>query len=112
MQAPCDPNPHTPIHIDDMLVQLEPLLGEAGSPALVTNWCGDEDVTAQEWISSASKLSGEVGRLEIADAPGAPAGTRADPTRRKSITGPCRTRFDEAFERLYGQIVAARGRGE
>lgn len=108
MKAPCDPNPHTPIHVDDMLDQLEPMLDAAGSPALVTNWCGDEDVTAQSWTAEASRLSGLDGAIEVVPAPGSPAGTRADPTRRKSITGPCKTNFAEAYRRLYDQVVAQR----
>jgi nucleoside-diphosphate-sugar epimerase len=108
MTAPSDPNPHTPIHIDDMLDQLEPLLGAAGSPALITNWCGDEDVTAQEWTAEASRLSGVEGRIEVVPAPGSPAGTRADPARRRSITGPCRTKFTEAYGRLFDEVIAGR----
>lgn len=110
MKAPCDPNPHTPIHIDDMLEQLEALLDAASSTALITNWCGDEDVTAQEWIAEASQLAGLKGRLDVVPAPGSPAGTRADPTRRRSITGPCKTKFPEAFRRLYAEVTTKRAR--
>ncbi len=108
MKAPSDPNPHTPIHIDDLLDQLEPMLDAAGAPALITNWCGDEDVTAQSWVAEAARLSGREGSIEVTPAPGSPAGTRADPTRRRSITGPCKTDFAEAFRRLYEDVVAER----
>ena len=86
------------------------MLEAAGSPALVTNWCGDEDVTAQSWVAEAARLSGGEGAIEVVPAPGSPAGTRADPTRRRSITGPCKTNFAEAFGRLYEEVVAERGK--
>ena len=101
MVAPSDPNPHTPIHIDDMKAQLESLLDAASTTALITNWCGDEDVTAQEWTTRAGELLGKEGRIvTIAAAPGSPAGTRADPTRRRSITGACTTSFWTSFDQL------------
>jgi nucleoside-diphosphate-sugar epimerase len=107
MIAPYDPSPHTPIHMLDMQHQLEALLDAASTPALITNWCGDETVTAQDWVDRAATLSGKPGHLEIREAPGSPAGTRADPTRRQSITGPCRTDFWTEFERLHDEIVGA-----
>lgn len=101
MVAPHDPNPHSPIHVDDMKDQLEALLDAASTPAFITNWCGDEVVTAQEWVRDASALSGREGRIEVRPVPCSPAGTLADPTRRRSITGPCRTTFKDEFEKLY-----------
>jgi nucleoside-diphosphate-sugar epimerase len=109
MVAPHDPSPHSPIHIDDMKDQLEAILGVAATPAFVTNWCGDEVVTAQDWVRDAAALSGKEGKLVIGPAvPGAPAGSVSDPTRRRSITGPCRTDFAQAFRELYDTITAAR----
>ena len=105
MIAPYEPSPHTPIHMRDMQDQIESLLDAAGTPALITNWCGDETVTAQDWIAEASKLSGKPGHLEIRPAPGSPAGTCADPTRRQSITGKCRTDFWTEFRRLHEEIA-------
>jgi nucleoside-diphosphate-sugar epimerase len=112
MVAPHDPNPHTPIHVDDMKHQLEALLDAASTPALITNWCGDEDVTAQEWTAEAAKLAGRDGSIRVHPVAGSPAGTRADPTRRRSITGPCTTKFETAFRQLYDTITAQTGRGD
>ena len=106
MVAPCDPNPHSPIHVDDMKMQLEALLDAAGTPALITNWCGDDVVTAQDWMRDAAALSGRPGTITVQPAPGSPAGSLADPTRRRSITGPCRTNFADAFRRLYETMTA------
>ncbi len=106
MVAPHDPSPHSPIHVDDMKQQLEALLGAASTPALITNWCGDEVMTAQDWIREASALSGKEGQLIVNSVPGSPPGAVSDPTRRRSITGPCTTNFQESFRELYDTIVA------
>lgn len=102
MVAPHDPNPHSPTHLEDMKAQLEPLLDAASTPALVVNWCGDEVVTAQEWVAEAARLSGRPGELVIRPPdPGSPTGTVADPTRRRSITGPCTSDFWASFRELH-----------
>ena len=102
--APHDPCPHSPIHLDDMHDQLDALLDAAAVPALVTNWCGDEVVTAQSWVEAAAAWSGRPGRLDVV--PATPKGAAADPARRRSLTGPCRTRFDEALEALYRSLTS------
>jgi hypothetical protein len=89
-----------------MAWQLEALLDAASTTACITNWCGDDVTTTQDWMSDASKWSGQHGGSVIVhDAPGSPAGTLADPTRRRSITGPCRTSFSTAFRRLYDEMT-------
>ena len=82
MTAPSDPNIHTPIHPDDMFDQLEALLDAASTTATITNWCGDMDVTAQDWISVAAEISGLPGNIETRHVPNSPAGTprRPDPS--------------------------------
>jgi UDP-glucuronate 4-epimerase len=106
MVAPSDPNPHSPIHLEDMKLQLEALLDAASTPATITNWCGDEVVTAQEWMRVAAEYAGREGNITTqVPAPGSPAGTRADPTRRIAITGPCMTRFADAFRQLYNEMT-------
>ncbi|HZP29598.1 MAG TPA: NAD(P)-dependent oxidoreductase [Acidimicrobiia bacterium] len=105
MTAPSDPTPHSPIHIDDMKWMLEPLLDAAGAPACITNWCGDDVTTVQDWVRDAAAWSGREATLVVEPVPGSPAGARADPTRRQSITGPCRTRFPETFPTLFHDLT-------
>ena len=57
--------------------------------------------TAQEWVQWASEWSGVPGTLEVREVPCSPTGASADPTRRRSITGPCRTNFRESYRALY-----------
>jgi UDP-glucuronate 4-epimerase len=101
MVAPSDPTPHSPIHIEDMKWMLEPLLDAASTTAFITNWCGDDVTTVQQWVADTARWSDREGRLEIQPVPGSPAGALADPARRRSITGPCRQGFDESFRRLF-----------
>ena len=44
-------------------------------------------------------------RIEIRSTPGSPAGSMADPTRRRSLTGPCRTTFSAAFRQLFTDMT-------
>jgi UDP-glucuronate 4-epimerase len=105
MHAPSDPTPHSPIHIDDMKWMLEPLLDAASTTACITNWCGDDVTTVQDWMRDAAAWSGREAELVIQSVPGSPAGASADPTRRRSITGPCRTRFAETFRTLFTDVT-------
>jgi nucleoside-diphosphate-sugar epimerase len=106
MVAPHDPNPHSPTQLEDMKHQLEPLLDAARTPALVVNWCGDEVVTAQQWVAEAARLSGKKGELVIRPPdPGSPTGTVADPTLRRSITGPCTSDFWASFTELHAAMT-------
>ncbi|MDB5985878.1 MAG: NAD(P)-dependent oxidoreductase [Nevskia sp.] len=97
---PHDPNPHSPIHVDDLCAQIEALLGSAGVPALVTNWGGDEVVTAQQWCTAAAKMLGLEAKLVVQQVAGAPYGNVADVTRRRSITGACQVPFAEGLSRI------------
>jgi len=103
--APYDPSPHNPINLDDMRWQLEPLLDAASPVACITNWCGDDVTTAQEWVRDAATWSGREGRLRVQPVSCSPAGCLADPSKRMTITGPCRTRFPDAFRALYDTMA-------
>jgi len=105
MVAPSDPTPHSPIHIDDMKWMLEPLLDAASTTACITNWCGDDVTTVQDWMRDAAAWAGRDARLTVRPVAGSPAGALADPTRRTSLTGPCRVRFDDAFRRLFHEMT-------
>lgn len=109
MTAPSDPTPHTPIHIEDMKWMLEPLLDAASTPALITNWCGDDVTTVQQWMRDIAAWTGRDAHLVIEPVPGSPAGAAADPTRRRSITGPCRTTFTDTFRTLFTDITGMQG---
>lgn len=96
-----DPYPHSPIHVDDACEQVEALLDAASTPANIVNWCGDEIVTQRQWCDYAAGFAGTSAQLEVVAMAGAPDGNAGDSTKRTSITGPCRRRFETAFRALY-----------
>jgi nucleoside-diphosphate-sugar epimerase len=99
--APWDPNPHSPIHSDDMLAQLEALLDAASTPATIVNWSGDEPVTVQEWSAYAAELAGAHAEVVVNEMPGVAKGAVADATKRRAITGPCLVDWKEAFAQEF-----------
>jgi nucleoside-diphosphate-sugar epimerase len=107
LQAPHDPNMHSPIHIDDMKWQLESLLDAAATPAFIVNWGGDEANAMQEWVRKIDAWSGKTTPIEVRSVVGAPIANAADPTLRKSITGPCRVDFWKDLRRMYDEITAS-----
>ncbi|MCH2171780.1 NAD(P)-dependent oxidoreductase [Myxococcota bacterium] len=96
-----DPYPHSPIHTDDLIEQVEPLLHAASAPANIVNWCGDEVVTQREWCVQAGELAGAEVDLQLTPIPGAQQGGAANPDHRRSITGPCRRVFRESFQEIF-----------
>lgn len=107
LQAPHENNMQSPIHIDDMKWQVEPLLAAASNPATIVNWGGDEHMSVQDWVAKTNQWSGKSAVVEARPVAGAPVANAADPTFRKSITGPCRVSFWDDFRRLYDEITAA-----
>jgi nucleoside-diphosphate-sugar epimerase len=101
VRAVAEPNVHSPIHMDDVLDQLEALLDAAHVKATLVNWAGDEVVTTRQWCEQAARLSGREAKIEVATIPGILAGNAVDVTRRRALTGPCTRRFEPAFAEIY-----------
>jgi len=96
-----DPATCTPIHIEDMCDQIEPMLGAARVPATIVNWAGDEVLSSQEWCAYAGELSGKPVKIKVQPVEGSQRGLISDVTKRKSITGPCKIPFKDGFRRIY-----------
>lgn len=103
IRLPWDPNTHSPIHVDDMCAQIEPLLAAASVPATIVNWAGDEVVSAQQWCRMAGELAGVSPTLAVHEMAGAARGNIADVERRRSITGPCTVTFADGLRRLFAE---------
>jgi nucleoside-diphosphate-sugar epimerase len=107
-----DPLPYSPIHDDDIAAQVEALIGAATVPATVVNWCGDEAVSVQQWSAYFGELLGVEPEVVVEPVPGTSLGSVGDPTKRISITGPCRVGWREGFRRMaehyYPQRVVTR----
>ena len=76
-------------------------LDAAGTPALIVNWGGDEEVTAQEWCAEWATLTGKPAELRVQPVPGSQPGNIADNAKRLAITGPCTVSFREGMRRMY-----------
>lgn len=96
-----DPCPYSPIHQDDINGQTAALLRAASVPATIVNWCGDEAVTPHEWCAYFGELTGRTPDVQVRQVPGSQIGASQDPTKRRSITGPCKVSWKEGFRRLY-----------
>ncbi len=101
-----DPYPSSPIHADDMCAQVEALLDAASTPALIVNWCGDEVVTQRQWCEMAGEICGREPVIDVKPVPTAACGSVGDTTRRLAITGPCRTVFRGALEKIHEERFA------
>lgn len=103
-----DPCVYTPIHDDDILACITPLLGAASAPATIVNFGGDELVSIQEWLAYGAELLGVEPKLEIKTLPGASLGSAADWTMRKSITGPCRVSWRDGIRATLAELYPDR----
>jgi nucleoside-diphosphate-sugar epimerase len=91
-----------PIHEDDIFDHTPRLLEAAATPAVVTNWGGDEPVDLRELCEYIGALLGrEVGFVESADGIHQ---YRLDAARRRELAGPCKVGWREGVRRM----VAAR----
>jgi nucleoside-diphosphate-sugar epimerase len=107
-QTRWDPLPYTPIHDDDIADQLEPLLGVAGAPATIVNYAGDDAVSVQEWSAYFGELLGVEAKVDVTPVPGASIGSIGDPTKRKSITGPCKVHWRDGMRRMAAHMYPDR----
>ncbi|MDT3442236.1 MULTISPECIES: NAD(P)-dependent oxidoreductase [unclassified Pseudofrankia] len=102
---PGDPFPHSPIDVEDMKAQLEPLLDAASTPALTVNWCGDDVITAREWIALAAEWAGTDPRVTVEETQGGVTGNVSDAARRQAITGPCTRSAADSYRTLYESMM-------
>jgi hypothetical protein len=96
-----DPCPYSPIHQDDINAQVGAMLAAASVPATIVNWCGDEQVSAQDWCAYFSELTGKAADIRITPVAGSQPGASTDPTARNAITGPCSIGFREGLRRMF-----------
>lgn len=103
--APCA---YSPIHDDDMLAHVGPLLEAASVPATIVNWAGDEVVSIQQIVEYGARLLGVEPRMEVVEVPGASIGSAADPTKRLTITGPCKVHWKDGVRRVLAELYPDR----
>ena len=96
---------HTPIHSEDMIRHVEPLLDAAAREPLTLNWCGDDVAVSQQTIARIGERAGKAARFTVRAAPGLAGGNISDNSRRLGITGPCLTRFEDGFEQMLDEML-------
>jgi len=103
-----DPCAYSPIHDDDMLAHVGPLLEAASVPATIVNWAGDETESIQEIVAYGAGLLGIEPRIEVREVPGASRGSAADNRRRLAITGPCKVAWRDGIRRVLAELYPER----
>jgi nucleoside-diphosphate-sugar epimerase len=103
-----DPMPYSPIHYDDICDQVEPLLAAASVPATIVNWAGDEPVSVQQWSNYIAGLMGVKADIKITPVPGASIGSVGDPTKRISITGRGKVKWQDGCRRMVESLYPNR----
>jgi len=96
---------YSPIHQDDINTQTEALLNAASTPATIVNWGGDEAVSVQEWAAYMGELTGIEADVEVRPLDGTLRGQVLDPTRRRSITGPCAVNWRTGIRRVVEETA-------
>ena len=89
----------SPIHNDDVIRFLGPLLAAASTPATIVNCGGDEPASVEMMARHLGELLGIEPRFEVRDPYPFPYG-HLDPTRRIEITGPCAIPWREGLQRM------------
>lgn len=95
-----DPMTYAPIFDDDIVDQVEALLGTSSVPANIVNFCGDEAVSVQQWCAYIGELLGTEPVIEVTPVKDASVGSVGDPSKRISITGPCKVDWREGIRRM------------
>ncbi len=98
-----DPCPYNPIHDDDMLAHVAPLLDAASTRATIVNWGGDEMVSVQDIARFAGELLGVEPEIEVRPVPGASLGSGVHAERRQTITGPCQVHWRDGLRRALAE---------
>jgi UDP-glucuronate 4-epimerase len=95
-------NMGSPIHEDDLVRTLDPLLAAAREGGLVVNWAGDEAISSVELANFIGAAVGIEPRFEtVTTARSYPRVT--DNTRRHEICGPCTVPWRDGIRRMIAE---------
>jgi hypothetical protein len=91
------PNYASPIHQDDLIEQVTPLLDVASVPATIVNWAGEDAASEREMLEYISQLTGLEARVAESD-------TSfklfvSDNSRRRALIGDCQVSWREGVRR-------------
>jgi nucleoside-diphosphate-sugar epimerase len=95
---PDRPNLFNPIHADDIVRTIEPLLGAASVPATIFNWGGSEQVALEDWVAYLGEVVGRsAGVVETESTIG---GVTVDVALLEELAGPSTVGWKDGFRRM------------
>ncbi len=92
------PSVYTPIHEDDIVAMIPGLLAAARVPAVTVNWCGQEQVSIEEWCTYLGELTGLEPKFEYTDATLESVST--DNARLRELVGEARVAWRDGMRRM------------
>lgn len=92
------PNNYNPIYEDDYVALGIRALEVAASPPVVTNWCGSETVSAEEYLGHLGRLVGREPRIVYSER--APWPLWADPSHMHEVLGRTQVPWREGMRRM------------
>jgi nucleoside-diphosphate-sugar epimerase len=95
---PDAPSVFNPIHEDDILASLGPLLDAASVPATIVNWGGSEAVSVEEWSAYLGELVGRPVSFSHSDRE--LESVTIDRTRQDELVGPTTVHWRDGFRRM------------
>lgn len=96
------PSLYNPIHDDDTIAQIEPLLAAADVPATIVNWAGPDSVSVEEWCTYLAYLVGVEPRFVTTDQ--TIQSVACDTTKLERLVGPAQVSWREGFRRMVEKM--------
>src|ERR1700760_4519547 len=89
---------YNPIHEDDIIATIPKLLAVASVPATTLNWCGEQDVSLQDWCGYLGSLVGKEPVFQESDQ--ALRGNPTDPSRMREVVGVSTVDWRDGMRRM------------
>jgi len=96
------PARYNPIHEDDIIATIPKLLAVASVPATTLNWCGEQDVSLQDWCNYLGSLVGKEPVFQESDQ--ALRGNPTDPSRMRELVGGTTVDWRDGMRRMAAKF--------
>jgi UDP-glucuronate 4-epimerase len=96
------PARYNPIHEDDIITTIPKLLAVASVPATTLNWCGEQDVSLQDWCNYLGSLVGKEPVFQESDQ--ALRGNPTDPSRMRELVGSTSVDWRDGMRRMAAKF--------
>jgi UDP-glucuronate 4-epimerase len=96
------PARYNPIHEDDIIATIPKLLAVASVPATTLNWCGEQDVSLQDWCNYLGSLVGKEPVFQESDQ--ALRGNPTDPSRMRELVGSATVDWRDGMRRMAAKF--------